>query len=346
MSDWGDEFERRHFEGDLKSALKRAPQKVTSVGSNTFKAMSDWGDDFERRHFEGDFVGVLTKAPQAAGAAIGTTLESVDSLLEGLVPPPPGPEFPAPALFTGQLEAPFSAPLAQAAAPAAERPWEALQRRQERQRAQGREVPDGVAAPALWGTAEKLRADLAEERERRRGRAAALDAMAEAVRLHRAALAEGRQLSAAADERRSVADARAYTSERDLAQMQERHHALLSRRAMHGAELARHAASASAAERAVQADEQIRAAEGPRAWARAGPEMEALKEAKVELAQVHCLLDEARLHRRRELAAMQARISELVAANERYRLASDGYVAPEGSFRKSLRQLFAVARGR
>jgi len=341
MSDWGDDFERRHFEGDFKGALTNAPKKVKAAGGTTFKAMSDWGDDFERRHFEGDFLGTLAKAPQAAGAVIGGTLESVDEMLEGIVPLP---EMPPPApLLAGQLEAPASqVPRSEAGA---ERPWEALQRQQERQRAQGREAPEGAAAPALWGAAERLKQELAQERERRRGRASALDALAEAVRVQRADVAEERQLAAAADERRSVSDSRAYTSERELAQMQERHHALLSRRAMHDAELAQHSADTAAAAQAIEYDEQIRAEEGPRAWARAGPEMEALKNAKVELAEVLGLLDEARLHRRRELNAMEARIGELAAANKRYRLASDGYEAPGGSFRKSLRQLFAVAKG-
>lgn len=347
MSDWGDEFERRHFEGDLKGALTRAPQKVKAASTNTLRAMSDWGDDFERRHFDGDLVGTLVKAPQMAGAALDSALETVDTSLEWLVPPP------VPEAVPGLPPGPASGPPAAAAAPAwapaasAERPWEALQRQQEQQRRRrGRGAPeDAAAAPALWAAVERLRGELAEERERRRGRAAALESLAEALRAPRADLAEERRLSAAAEERRSTADRRAYASERELAQLQERHHALLSRRATHDAELRRHAAAAAAAEVAAVQDERVREAEGPRAWARAGPEMEALKEAKLELAQVLCLLDEARMHRRRELHTLNKQISDLASANKRFWLAADGYVAPDGSIRKSLRQLLTVAMG-
>lgn len=329
MSDWGDEFERRHFEGDLKSALLRAPQKVKGAGSSTFRAMNDWGDEFERRHFEGDFVGALAKAPQRAGAALSSTLETVDSSLERLMPLPTDVES-APPTFSG-------------AAASSERPWEALLREQERTRLQ--DVSDGSVATMQWKAAEQLRLELDEERERRRGRQSALDTQAEALRMQRAEITEERVLVAMAEERRSVADRRAYASERELAQLQERHHALLSRKAMHEAELQHHAADAVAARAAAQDDEEARAAEGPRAWARRGPEMEALKEAKLELAEVLSLVDEARLHQRKELRRLQEQIVGTDAANTRFWLASDGYTAPDGSFRKSLRQLLAMAKG-
>lgn len=358
MSDWGDEFERRHFDGDLKGALVRAPQKAKVVGSSTFKAMNKWGDDFERRHFDGDFVGALTKAPQKAGSVISSTLEVIDSSLEGIVPTPAHARDAAISVAvclntstftTDQSSTEVTATRGNTSATAEARhrfvgSWEEVQHLQDERRLKV-DARSG-STPGLWEAAQRLKDEIAEERERRRGRAVALDALDEALRLQRLELAEERQLVASAEEQRSVADLRSYASERAFAQLQERHHALLSRRASHEAELQQRALDVAAAAAAAAHDKHLRESEGPRAWARAGPEMEALKEAKLELAEVLGLLDEARMHRRQELWALEKQITDLACENKTFRLASDGYVAPEGSFRSSLRRLVAVAMGR
>eukprot|EP00930_Biecheleria_cincta_P027699 TRINITY_DN19400_c0_g1_i1.p1 TRINITY_DN19400_c0_g1~~TRINITY_DN19400_c0_g1_i1.p1 ORF type:complete len:457 (+),score=116.37 TRINITY_DN19400_c0_g1_i1:30-1373(+) len=71
MNDWGDEFERRHFDGDLLGKITEGPKKVG-------QAMNDWGDDFERRHFDGDFVGAVTAGPKKVGQAVNSRLDDME----------------------------------------------------------------------------------------------------------------------------------------------------------------------------------------------------------------------------------------------------------------------------
>merc|ERR1719203_1136960 len=101
--------------------------------------------------------------------------------------------------------------------------------------------------------------------------------MDEDASCQRRRLNEERQAIATAETRRSAAGLRSYAAERSLAQLQEAHHAQLSRKAQNEAELQQHALAVAKHAAAIAADEQIREEEGPRAWARAGPEMDALK---------------------------------------------------------------------
>lgn len=345
MNDWGDGFERRHFDGDLKGKLKAAPLKAVEVGNDTLKAMNDWGDELERTHFEGDFVGTLAEAPHKAVVAINSTLAVIDNGLDGFAPPS-FPNADASLASTDHLNVVASAgnglPLDSKQGLVGS--WEEMRQIQDERRLQA--DAQSSAIPALWEVAQRLKEQIVEERERRKGRAAAVDGLDEALRLQRLELAEERQLVASGEEQRSVSGMRSYSQERCFAQLQERHHSLLSRRASHEAQIHKLTLEASAATVAAAEDDKVREAEGRRAWARAGPEMEALKEAKLELAEVLGLLDEARMHRRRELLALQDRLSKLEEENAALRLASDGYVAPGGSFRASLRRLVSVAFSR
>ncbi|CAE8648967.1 unnamed protein product [Polarella glacialis] len=67
MNDWGDEFERRHFDGDLLGSIASGPVSAT-------RAMNDWGDDFERRHFEGDLLGSVASASSKVGEVLTETI--------------------------------------------------------------------------------------------------------------------------------------------------------------------------------------------------------------------------------------------------------------------------------
>lgn len=80
MNEWGDEFERRHFDGNFVHSVVGAPN--TAV-----RAMNDWGDEIERRHFEGNFLGSVARAPVAAGEVISEAIgQLVDNSLEPLPP--------------------------------------------------------------------------------------------------------------------------------------------------------------------------------------------------------------------------------------------------------------------
>lgn len=359
MNDWGDEFEKKHFDGDLKGTLSKAPKKAA-------EAMNEWGDDFERRHFDGDVVGVVTQATQKAADVVTSTLEVLDDSFVGIAPYSDDFDF----VGAGSISAAggyaednwanegadfaegggSSSSAASASGTArqsqaeAGSSWTRVQLLQEERRKQ-MDANNG-ATPQLWQVAQRLKEQLEEERCKRRGRIAAMDALDPSTCILRAEVAEERHKAAIAEEQRSVAGARSYTAERGLAQLQECHHAQLSRKAANEAEMQQHALAAAAASAAASEDAQLREYEGPRAWARAGPEMEALKAAKLECAEVLGLLDEARLHRRRELRALQEEIEALEAKNKTLKLAADGYVAPGNSFRQSIKRLFRVAAGK
>lgn len=188
------------------------------------------------------------------------------------------------------------------------------------------------------------------ERERRRGRAAALRAQDEALRpLHRE-LGEAERacrLGSSEGLEHSVTEHRARAVERAYLELQEKHHTLLSRRAANEAELHRHLLEARAAAAADRLRGKVPAAdeESSRAWARDGPETEALKAAKVELAEALGLVDEDRLHRRRELRALHSEVEVLQAENARLRDRFDEHTVQKVTLFSSVRRLLAVATG-
>lgn len=360
MNDWGDDFERKHFDGDLKGSLTGTSSKATDVAANSWKAMNEFGQDVERRHFDGDFVGTLAQAPQLVGDALASSLDAFDETLLGVAPPViytddfgyggSGPSgSPAHTESAWAFGGPFAEGLpmprerSSSSSSAPQSSWGQVKHIQDERRMQL--DANNSATPALMEEVQRLRERLAEERERRRGRVAAIDALDEAASGHRKISAEERQAIAGAEEKRSKASLRSYGAERALAQLQEAHHAHLSRKAQNEAEMQQHSLAASKHAAALSKDEQLREEEGERAWARAGPEMEALKNAKLEVAEALGLLDHARLERRKELNKFQQEIEALATDNSRLKLAADGYVAPGGSFRQSVRRLFRVAAG-
>ncbi len=83
-----------------------------------------------------------------------------------------------------------------------------------------------------------------------------------------------------AEESQLHGHARSNIEDRDFEELQNAHRALRSRRVTVEADLRRHALAVAAVERAA------REASREGAWARDGPETEALKDAKVQLAEV------------------------------------------------------------
>eukprot|EP00446_Apocalathium_sp_SHHI-4_P087360 CAMPEP_0177468148 /NCGR_PEP_ID=MMETSP0369-20130122/18910_1 /TAXON_ID=447022 ORGANISM="Scrippsiella hangoei-like, Strain SHHI-4" /NCGR_SAMPLE_ID=MMETSP0369 /ASSEMBLY_ACC=CAM_ASM_000364 /LENGTH=188 /DNA_ID=CAMNT_0018942315 /DNA_START=12 /DNA_END=574 /DNA_ORIENTATION=- len=173
----------------------------------------------------------------------------------------------------------------------------------------------------------------------RRGRASALAAMDEGLRALRAELVEARRALAAAEDGRVEALRKSDDADRAQEQLQERHEALQARKAACEAELRRHEQAAAATERA----ERQATREG--AWAREGPETEALKEAKMSLAEILSITDEAQLRARRQKAELQHEIDEAKEENERLRSRPEPAGAPPGGLRASISRLFG-GRGR
>ncbi|CAK0886663.1 unnamed protein product [Prorocentrum cordatum] len=74
MNAWGDEFERKHFNGDLLHTVGSAPRK-------TVQAMNEWGDDFERRHFDGDLIGAIDRTLAGRGGFVGKRIVDTSACL-------------------------------------------------------------------------------------------------------------------------------------------------------------------------------------------------------------------------------------------------------------------------
>jgi len=310
----------------------RLPSLRHSLRS-TFKALSDWGDNFERNHFDGDFLGTVSSAPRKVGERASRIGEELGSATVKLVEEATGKVLAQDGGASGASGSDARAGIVLGAATAAAahdaEPWGAPQ---------AQPGPPAAGARSLWEEVQQLQAELAKEREMRRGRVAALSALDEAQRNLRAEILEERQLLEGAEGRRLAANGRSDTSEQALEEIQEEHHSLLSRRASQEADLRRQAVALAAAEKAAR--EAIR--EG--AWAREGPETEALKEAKVLLAEVLGTLDEVRLQGRREAAALQQEIDSARAEAELLRRTVDTVTVPK-SFRASIWRLVTVARG-
>lgn len=164
-------------------------------------------------------------------------------------------------------------------------------------------------AAGLLDRLNQLQSELAREREARQGRAALLQKLDSQSRCLREELQEERCLLEKAEDHRTVHDARADDAERALEELQERQHGLLSRRATLEAEIRRHSVAAWTEELSR------RQAAKDREWARDGPETEALKCAKVDLAETLGMLDEARMHSRKGLAKLQREVENVGAEN-------------------------------
>lgn len=156
----------------------------------------------------------------------------------------------------------------------------------------------------------KLQSDVTEIRashETRRAEMCGLDGLLDSLRgdivLEQERLRQAEEAKAGTEELEEDAW-------RELEELQEAHQALLSRKAFLEAELRRGSIAADLAARAGKK------ARDEGAWARDGPETEALKEAKVALAQVMTYIDEARLQERRELTGLMNQIEAVQTEQE------------------------------
>lgn len=221
--------------------------------------------------------------------------------------------------------------------------------------AASRPVPDAVGADhyptarprsatqgtaSLWDEVQQLQVEVAKERDMRKGRVSAINSLEEAARRMRAELVDERQRMERAEETRWVAQNRSDSAERALEDLQDEHHTLLSEKATQEVDMRRHSVAL------VLADRQVKEASSSRegAWARDGPETEALKDAKIALAEVLSDMDEVRLEAKRETATLQRQLEAEQADRRQLQHTTDLYEAPP-SFGASLKRLFKVARG-
>jgi len=362
MNEFGNEFERKHFDGDLL-------RKVGEATRNTIETVNEWKEEMERefqvqgnnavisrwRYAPPDGLPIAVRiAPDVNAARMDRQLTSgelVDVAEERLgtdgvvylrLADGQGWLFdqkPGVGVLCVREEVVAPSPVAHltgSSTPAAssDAGWADIAEEEHPQ-------PGAPAANALYEEMQRLQKELSEAREQRRGRAAALRVLDEALRPMRAELAEEPALFHVEESERCVIEHRARAVERTFTELQERQHQSLSRRASLEAEVQRHNLEVRRDERSARerADGRVRE------WARDGPEMEALKNAKVELAQLLGQVDQDRLSRRRELRDLMAEVE--VAQRERDGLRQkDVYVAPKGSFLSSMRRLWTVAKGR
>ncbi|CAJ1353573.1 unnamed protein product, partial [Effrenium voratum] len=281
-------------------------------------------DELERRHFEGDFLGRVARAPVAAGEviseAIGQLVDTspmtpelaaelaaggmgmdMPSLLASL---PPEPEAPA-REERSHLE-PGEMPGAATPSESSSGPSGASGQRS----AGGRTVDELAALMAslpdggIEDVARDLQAQLEEEQAKRAGRAEALRALKAALLRLPRETAEEQSLADAAAGACAASTARCGAAGRALQALKEHHQQLKEQHEAQLEEREQLGAAEAAARAAVERQAQLATAPS-REWARDGPETDALKASKVELAELLAEVDEARLHRRKELKALQ-----------------------------------------
>lgn len=282
---------------------------------NTFRALSDWGDEIEKRHFDGDFGAsarhaveqhrnLISQASRIGGELSSAAFQLVEEAAGRNQPLEPLEEIPE-AFFCAEP-----------------RPVE------QRLPADSRGRSD---TSDLWEEVSSVQAELQQHHEMRRGRSAALNSQDEKLRSLRNELMTSRLQVQEALEKRHSAAARLETAERGLESLQDAHRELKQTRQEHDVELRKLHVAAS---QALQA-ERARAQEVQNgSWARDGPEVDALKAAKVELAELLAEADEVRLRSRRESAqlahqlegaqAEHARLGGKMTAQEEVRTASPG----------------------
>ncbi|CAE7929219.1 TATDN1 [Symbiodinium sp. KB8] len=203
-------------------------------------------------------------------------------------------------------------------------------------------LPDGAGMESV---AEELQEQLQAEQARRQGRCEALRALRVALLKLPSEAVQEKSFADEAAGARAEAAARVSAAKRALEALKENHHQLQEKLEAQLDQRGQLEAAAAAAQSAVERQAQL-AASASREWARDGPETDALKASKIELAELLGEVDEARLHRRRELKALQQALEALERENEWLRTGGhDRYEAP-GSFAASLKRLFRVAIGK
>ncbi|CAJ1415351.1 unnamed protein product [Effrenium voratum] len=293
---------------------------------DTFRALSDW-DGFDR--FDGEFRGAVSSARQAVEQH--RTLISQASRIGGelgvaavkLVEEAAGrgtASSPTAAYFCEHQSHPpggpggFGGPGGGGEAPEAE-------------------VAEAEVPTDLWEEVSSVQEELCRQQELRRGRSAAINAQDEALRALRSELMDLRlQVQEAFEGRESAAAclqaAEWRTQRSSLEALQDAHHEFLLRRADVAREL-----RLARGER-----DKGEAPRDPSSWARDGPEIDALKAAKVELAELLAEADEVRLRSRRESAQLEHQLEGAQAEHARLRQA-DSPMEGEANLRGPWRRL-------
>lgn len=306
----------------------------------TWRNLNSSLENIERRHFDGNFLEAVSQAPRKVGERasrigeeLGTAAVKLVEEAQGKLPEGQsggiglGPE----SLQSGDATA--AAAVGRVAEVALAAPSLSLE-----QFLDPGHLPPRESSTDMWEEREQLQTLLAEEREMRRGRALALNSLDEAIRTTAAELAEERRQLAEDEELRTVCCSRLDSVECALEELQEEHERVQSHQASLEPELRRFADAAAARARA----ERQASREG--AWAREGPEMEALKLAKMELAELLSARDEVKLRSRKEQAQLEREIEAARAENERLRRRQEEQAKPK-SLRASVQRLFGGARG-
>mmetsp|Transcript_3200 Transcript_3200/g.3507 ORF Transcript_3200/g.3507 Transcript_3200/m.3507 type:complete len:266 (-) Transcript_3200:10-807(-) len=190
-------------------------------------------------------------------------------------------------------------------------------------------------ASALLDRVQELHKEIDMQRKTRLQRAAQLNALDDTAKHLRVELSEERSLLEQADDDRARANEQEDAAVRELEELQERHYALLSRKAKQEAELRRYSMAAWAEELAA------REARRDREWARDGPETDALKDSKLALAEALQQLEEARHQSRKELAQLQQQLEQAQAENAQL-LENATTAAPPKSFRRSVWEMLTA----
>jgi len=261
--------------GEIVSS-EGAPSSVSEVAGyfahslrGTWRAMNEWGDEVEKNHFGGDFVKTVSSARKESLTKIAESIDNlqVDSNLKD-----------AACRVGGSVQEIFK-----------------------RRTSDPIPVAKTFTTDELGSHVSELQGDLDRAHKQRPLRSADLVWLADEVNRLSAEVNEEQELIRRAERERSSANASLEDAWREIEDLEERHQALLSRRASLEAELRRENIAADLAEQAAKQARQ----DGM------DPETEALKDAKLLLAELLTLEDEARLESRRELAGLQKQIVQV-----------------------------------
>eukprot|EP00927_Polykrikos_kofoidii_P040818 TRINITY_DN34820_c0_g1_i1.p1 TRINITY_DN34820_c0_g1~~TRINITY_DN34820_c0_g1_i1.p1 ORF type:complete len:437 (+),score=94.84 TRINITY_DN34820_c0_g1_i1:80-1312(+) len=286
----------------------------TNLGGKTFQVLGDLGDEIEKRRPDSGPGNILhaikngsMKAGEHAGRLRGELSGAAARLVEEAVSAFDGGEdggqVQIPEVFSGGGALGSAGSVSSSGASGGGGGSDADNRPGSLTTAGS--VPE---PPSQWEETRRLQSELSHERELRRGRGNALSALGTAVRDLRDELVRERCAVEEAEDERIAANARFEESERCLEAAQDEQRTLLRRKMAQEAELRRCEVAAAKAQRAAK-----EANKEHGAWARDGPEMEALKMAKMELAEVLSRIDEMTLQGRKDVAKLTKEIEALEA---------------------------------
>lgn len=288
-------LEKNHFDGNFIASVAAAPrlvaERASRLGEELGTAAAGLYEEAQGRGPDGQ--------PLDDGLWAGTpTIMEEGTSMASTAPPPqqqqqqtsmqPLQQLHQQLLVTHQ--SPPGSPLRSQVSPAVTPPQRSPQK--EPHEAPGSPVAD------LLKKRQELQDELDTERAMRRGRISALSTLEEDIRKLRQELVEERASLAKAEESSMVAQSRLESLERAAEELQEEHERWQGKKADLDVQLRRSSDMAAAKARA----ERQATREG--AWAREGPETEALLAAKMELAELLTSADEARLKARREQAQL------------------------------------------